>query len=177
MAISVIPTAIGYIVKELTGSQLLATVAGVGLGFALGNEASEGNNMVTSSQTVTSGTTVNGVSFGGPGVPEPPAAIVAKAWKTKAFSKTAGEYWVYFWRLTDGRMMCWNAAKRQVSIWRPKKNVVISTDPRMSQIKRLERTYHKTITKMARKSNDLVLQKTVDNLRKRIAIMEAKKRK
>jgi len=66
-----------------------------------------------------------GVPVGGPGVPEPPAAMVAKQWKIKAFSKTVGEYWVYFFRLIDGRIMCWNAAKKTWKMWRPKKPIVL----------------------------------------------------
>jgi len=65
------------------------------------------------------------VPVGGPGVPEPPAAMVAKQWKTKAFSKTAGEYWVYFFKLIDGRIMCYNGAKRSWKMWRPKKPIVL----------------------------------------------------
>jgi len=66
-----------------------------------------------------------GVPVGGPGVPEPPSQMVAKQWKTKAFSNTVGEYWVYFFRLVDGRMMCYNAAKRTWKMWRPKKPIVL----------------------------------------------------
>lgn len=68
---------------------------------------------------------VDGMPVGGWGVPEPPAAMVAKQWKTKAFSKTVGEYWVYFFRLVDGRIMCWNEAKKTWKIWRPKKPLAV----------------------------------------------------
>ena len=78
----------------------------------------------TTTQIVTSGTMVQGVPFGGPGVPEPPAGQVAKGWKTKAFSNTAGEYWVYFWRLLDGRILMWNAAQNEAKIWKPKKPII-----------------------------------------------------
>ena len=69
--------------------------------------------------------TLNGVPVGGPGVPEPPTQMVAKQWKIKSFSKTAGEYWVYFFRLLDGRVMCYNGAKKSWKIWRPKKPIVL----------------------------------------------------
>ena len=62
---------------------------------------------------------------GGPGVPEPRKELIARQWKTKAFSKTAGEYWVHFFKLIDGRMMCYNAAKREWKMWRPKKPIVL----------------------------------------------------
>ena len=65
------------------------------------------------------------VPVSGPGVPEPPRAMVARQWKTKAFSKTVGEYWVYFFKLIDGRIMCWNAAKGTWKMWRPKKPLAV----------------------------------------------------
>ncbi|MBA7544024.1 hypothetical protein ES705_36370 [subsurface metagenome] len=51
--------------------------------------------------------------------------MVAKEWKTKAFSHTVGEYWVYFFKLHDGRIMCYNAAKRSWKMWKPKKPIVL----------------------------------------------------
>jgi len=65
------------------------------------------------------------VPVSGPGVPEPPREMVAKQWKVKSFSNTAGEYWVYFFRLMDGRIMCYNGAKRSWKMWRPKKPIVL----------------------------------------------------
>jgi len=101
---------------------------------------------------------VNGSPFG-LGVPEPPAAMVAKQWKTKAFSKRVGEYWVYFFRLIDGRVMCWNEAKRQWKIWKPRKNIVLSSDPRLSDIRRAERAVFGKLKSLAKKSDFLALQK------------------
>ena len=93
----------------------------------------------------------------GPGTPSPPKAMIAKYWKTKAFSHTVGEYWVHFFKLIDGRIMSWNGAKEEWKIWRPKKHVVISNNPRMSQIRKLERLYDRTIRKLAKKSKALKL--------------------
>jgi hypothetical protein len=116
---------------------ILGGLAGWGIGQLVGGEDVSAMNVLeqytgggamangSTGVTVTGGTYVNGVPFGGPGVPEPPANLVSRAWKTKAFSKTAGEYWVYFWRLIDGRILCWNAAKRTAKIWRPKKPIVM----------------------------------------------------
>jgi len=96
------------------------------------------------------GAIVGGVPTSGPGVPEPPRSMVAKQWKIKAFSKTVGEYWVYFFKLIDGRIMCWNAAKREWKIWRPKKNLVLSANPRLKDLTKLDRIYTR-MTKMVRK--------------------------
>lgn len=99
------------------------------------------------------------VPYGGPGVPEPAAGLVARQWKTKAFANDVGEYWVYFFRLIDGRIMCWNERRQEMKIWRPKKNIVISSDPRISSIVKLERTYNRVIRRLAKKSKALKLQK------------------
>jgi len=85
--------------------------------------------------------------------------MVARYWKTKAFAHDVGEYWVHYWKLIDGRFMSYNARKNEFKVWRPKKHVVISSDPRMSAIRRLERTYDKTIRRLAKKSRALKLAK------------------
>jgi len=131
-------------------------------------------DMVSGAQ---SGIVVGGIPFTGPGVLEPPAQLVAKSWKTKAFANQGGEYWVYYWRLLDGRMVCLNNAKGTIKIWRPKKNVVVSSNPRMSDIKKLERLYNKVIKDMAKKSSDLVHKDTVDSLRNRLKIAEGYRKK
>jgi hypothetical protein len=78
----------------------------------------------TVTETVNGATTVGGVTIGGPGVPEPPSSMVARAWKTKAFSNTVGEYWIYFWKLIDGRVLMYNAARKEAKIWRQPKPVI-----------------------------------------------------
>lgn len=87
-----------------------------------GAEVSNGNGLAGYAGLVQNG---GAVPVGGPGVPEPPRAMVAKEWKTKAFSHTVGEYWVYFFKLHDGRIMCYNAAKRSWKMWKPKKPIVL----------------------------------------------------
>ena len=116
-----------------------------------------GTSYGTGTVPINGGTSVGGVSFGGIGVPEPPANMVARAWKTKAFSYTKGEYWVYFWRLIDGRILCWNAAKNEAKIWKPKKNMVLSQNPRLPDL-----------LKFTRKANSLLfkLDKQADKARR-----------
>lgn len=113
--------AIMSLLTKLLGSGAGAAIGGAATKWALTQFETGGTTAVG----VSGATVVGGVPFGGPGVPEPPRSMVSKAWKTKAFSKTAGEYWLYFWQLTDGRVMCWNAAKKQVKIWKPKKPIAI----------------------------------------------------
>jgi len=68
---------------------------------------------------------VNGVSVSGPGVPEPPRAMVAKQWTTHAYSKTIGTFEIFFFMLIDGRIMMYNPAVKGWKIWRPKKPIVL----------------------------------------------------
>jgi len=102
---------------------------------------------------------VGGVPISGPGVPEPPANMVSKQWVTLAHSNTVGNYYIYFFKLIDGRIMCYNPAKKEWKIWKPKKMIVLSPDPRMSQIKKLDRVYNRTMRTLAKKTKALKLAK------------------
>lgn len=102
---------------------------------------------------------VDGVPISGPGVPEPPPGMVAKQWSVAVHSNTYGTFRIFFFKLLDKRVMCYNPSTKTWKIWRPKKNIVISSDPRMSTIRKLERTYNRVIVKLARKSKALKLAK------------------
>jgi hypothetical protein len=149
--------ALGSILGLVSGGGSWSSVIGQGIGLLTGggNGAGIGGSGMTTgmsadtySQAVTGGTNVAGVPFGGPGVPEPPAGMVAKTWKTKAFSHTAGEYWVYFWKLIDGRVLCWNAAKREAKMWKPKKNMVLSSNPRLPDLLRFSKKANRLLFKL-----------------------------
>jgi len=129
-------------------------ISGSGSTFEGASSMANGTDMVV----VNNGTSVGGVSFGGPGVPEPPASMVAKAWKTKAFSKTSGEYWVYFWKLIDGRILSYNAAKKSAKIWRPKKPIVLYRGSvTLSQAVKTQRMLDKLWKTVAKKTKQLKL--------------------
>jgi len=106
-----------------------------GTGGKMSNETTTGSTAVG----VSSATSVGGVPFGGPGVPEPPNSMVSKMWKTKSFSNTVGEYWVYHWLLLDGRQMSYNGAKKQAKIWRPVHNITLGPKPRVKDLIRINR--------------------------------------
>lgn len=152
----------GFLGAVGTGLGLYNLISGAVSGGGGASEVTNvgGINMASGTQVVTvnGGTAVGGVSFGGPGVPEPPAAMVAKAWKTKSFSNTVGEYWVYFWKLTDGRILCWNAAKREAKIWRPKKPIVMYRGKvTLSQAVKTQRMLDKLWRTVAKKTKQLKL--------------------
>lgn len=90
---------------------------------------------------------VNGIPISGPGVPEPPRYMVAKQWVTLVSAKDIGNYYVYFFKLIDGRIMCYNPRMREWKIWRPKKHIVISSNPRMKTLSKLSRL-NKRVEKM-----------------------------
>jgi hypothetical protein len=80
---------------------------------------------------------VGGISVGGPGVPEPPTGMVAKQWSVAVHSNTYGTFRIYYFRLLDGRTMCYNPAKRQWHIWRPHRNLVVGKTVSIRQAKRM----------------------------------------
>lgn len=99
---------------------------------------------------------VDGVSVGGPGVPEPAAQLVAKYWKTLHRSNDQGNFWVHHWILKDGRWLTFNPRKDEWQIWRPKKNIVISSNPRLSQLAKLNRVYHRVGKQVMRYGKDFM---------------------
>ncbi len=68
---------------------------------------------------------VNGVPVSGPGVPEPPRQLVVKQWSIAVHSNTYGTFRVFFFKLIDGRTMCYNPSTKSWKIWRPKKPIVL----------------------------------------------------
>lgn len=103
--------------------------------------------------------TIPGVDLGGPGVKEPAPGTFKRTWNTWVWDKERGKVKMQFWTLFDGRVLMYHHDKGYYKIWRPKKMVVLSSDPRMSQIRRLERVYDRTIRKLAKKSKALKLAK------------------
>jgi len=125
-------SAVPGMVAAAVGGGTLGAIAGVATGALLGYLGANGNGTTAVAgpaggkgfNQVVGGVYVNGTPLG-IGTPEPPHAMVARQWKTKAFSFTVGEYWVYFYKLIDGRIMCFNAARAEWKIWRPKKPIVL----------------------------------------------------
>lgn len=150
-ALALLGKATGSLPAWLTGA---AAVGGTAIAAYGGLQAITGGDLFGS----TGAMTVGGVPLGGPGVAEPPAAMVEKAWKVMVHKNTGplgvltGEsnWWIYFWKLRDGRVMMWDAGNNRAKIWRPKKHIVISSNPRLSQLKKLDRTYNK-VQKMVRR--------------------------
>lgn len=148
--LGITPAMIGSI---LTGLGVPAAVIAGGLaivGLAVGGTA-----LVTAA---TGNAVIDGVAVGGPGYKEPPPAMVAKQWHTKVEMKDGRDVMIQFYLLHDGRIMANNPYTGSWKIWRPKKSIVISSDPRISNIMKLERVYNKVIHRLAKKSKALKLQ-------------------
>jgi hypothetical protein len=92
---------------------------------------------------------VNGVIISGPGVPEPPKAMVSKQWHVKFESQKYGTFQMFYWLLIDGRMMSYHSPTKTWKIWRPKKHIVISRDPRVSTLRKLGKL-NKKVERMLR---------------------------
>ena len=93
------------------------------------------------------GTIVNGVPISGPGVPEPPQELIKKHWHVKFQSEKYGTFQMFYWQLIDGRCMSYHSPTKTWKIWKPKKHIVISRDPRVSNLRKLGRL-NKRVEKM-----------------------------
>lgn len=92
-------------------------------------------------------TVVNGVPISGPGVPEPPGYMISRHWKVKVESQKYGTFQMYYWSLTDGRQMSYHSPTKTWKIWKPKKHIVISSNPRVKMLAKLNRL-NKRVEKM-----------------------------
>lgn len=96
------------------------------------------------------GAVSNTVPLVGPGVPEPPNSMVKARWESKVYDNKLGYIKLNFYALVDGRIMMYHNTKKYWKIWRPKKSVVISSNPRLSHLKKLARL-NKRVEKTGRK--------------------------
>jgi len=131
-----------------------AGLAGLAAGGVGGAVANLGGAVVSGLATGGNGTSgalpaagVDGIPISGPGVPEPPREMVAKQWVTLVNANDIGNYYVYFFKLHDGRIMCYNPRFQEWKIWRPKKHIVISSNPRIKMLSKLNKL-NKRVEKM-----------------------------
>ncbi|GAI15734.1 unnamed protein product, partial [marine sediment metagenome] len=94
-----------------------------------------------------------GLPLVGPGVAEPPTMMVKKTWVQHVFGRVNGsakEMKLHFYALVDGRIAMYHAYKKYWTVWRPKKNIVLSSNPRLKDLRKLDRVYNR-MQKMVRK--------------------------
>jgi len=130
--------------SALARSRWLAGLLTGGAGVALlGNGGGNGAEVA-----LRNGAAINGVPVGGPGMPEPSKFMIAKEWTIRMDSKE-GDFNMHFFRLIDGRVMSHNTRTKIWKIWRPKKHIVISANPRVKTLGKLARL-NKRVEKMLR---------------------------
>ena len=101
--------------------------------------------------------TMTGMGYGiaGPGVPEPADGTWTKRWNIVTNSKERGTYRVYFWKMVDGYTICYNPATGGWKRWRARKNIVLSSDPRISNISRAVRATEGKLKRLAKRTKHL----------------------
>lgn len=151
----------GWDVPDWLAPALSGLATGLGI-TEIWNALTGTGGTSTEVTNINGGTDMSGAldiyNIGGPGVPEP-ATGVLKQWKTKAFAHDVGEYWVYYFKMIDGYTLCYNARKKSWKRWKPRKNIVLSSNPRLSTVRRAERAVFGTLKKLAKKSDYLAVQK------------------
>jgi len=151
---------VGEIVSGIIGALSGLVAGGVG-GAVLGGGVFLDKSLITDGGAETgviSGPGA-GTALGGPGVAEPSNSIVKKRWETRVYSNTYGYTKINFYLLTNGIVLVYNNSSGAWTSYRPKKHIVISSNPRISQIAKLERVYTKVIKRLAKKSKALKLEK------------------
>ena len=96
----------------------------------------------------------------GIGVPEPADGTWEKRWNIAVNSVKFGGTWrVYFWKMWDGYTLCYNPRTGGWKRYKPRRNIVLSSDPRISNIARAERAVQGKLRRLAKKSKTLKLAK------------------
>ena len=137
-----ITAALGWIGSELMPGNLLPIGGGGGMGNAPILTGGGGGNGGGGSAAM--------VPLVGPGVKEPPNDMVKKRWETRVYDNELGYIKLNFYALVDGRIMMYHNYRKYWKIWRPKKMVVLSSNPRLSHLRKLDRVYKRT-QKMVKK--------------------------
>ncbi|MCH9010769.1 MAG: hypothetical protein IIC21_09105 [Chloroflexi bacterium] len=115
----------------------------MGRGPMLGPTAPSGGRPVTMQPRAPLGQLAQGQEF--PGGP-----FVVKSWDTyPGAGVTGGGQWPIFSLLSDGRIVV-QKSNGQWKVYRPKKNLVISSNPRLRDIRKLDRMHRRVVKMMKR---------------------------
>lgn len=97
-----------------------------------------------------------GYGIGGPGVPEPANGTWSKRWDIAVNSKKQNATWrVYFWRMLDGYTLMYNPMTNGWKRWKPRKSIVLSSNPRISEISRAVRATEGKLKRLAKRTKHL----------------------
>jgi len=92
------------------------------------------------------------IPLGGPFLPEPPAAMVAKEWNTGT---------AQFYQLIDGRIAVYSKKKGTWKAYRPAKHIVVSRNPRMGTLLKASRRIDKLWSGINKKAGKYLKKKVV----------------
>lgn len=108
-----------------------------------------GNGNVTMQNTMPYG-------IAGPGVQEPADGTWEKRWSIAVNSEKFGGTWrVYFWKMWDGYTLCFNPRTGGWKRYKPRKNIVLSSDPRISNISRAVRATEGKLKRLSKRTKRL----------------------
>jgi len=108
---------------------------------------------------------INGVPLVGPGLPEPPAWMVAKEWHIRGGKD--GRVTAQMYLLIDGRIASYNKGKKTWKVWRPKKNIVLSSNPRCNDLIKADKKIDSLMKRLAKRAG---LVKRSTRSRRRIGV-------
>ncbi len=152
---------------ELAGGSGLggAVTAGVGTGvtaYAMGKAtdlAGSGGEAVSNGTTqsmITSGGYPAMYGIAGPGVPEPANGTWSKRWSQHVNSHRLNATWeIFFWQMWDGYTLMYNPMTQGWKRYKPRKNIVLSSDPRISNIARATRATEGKLKRLAKRTRRL----------------------
>ncbi len=83
------------------------------------------------------------VPLGGPGLPEPPGYMIAKQWTANG---------AQFYMLLDGRIAVYSVKKRRWKLYRPARNLVISRNPKVNSLLKVEGKINSLMNSIARRA-------------------------
>lgn len=145
--VGLIPAIGGALAPAIAALPAVVTggVAAAGLG-ALGAWA---GGLFDGGASVIPGTNI---PLGGPFLPEPPAAMIAKEWNTGT---------AQFYQLIDGRIAVYSKKKGTWKAYRPAKHIVVSRNPRMGTLLKASRRIDKLWTGINKKAGKYMKKKVV----------------
>ena len=150
-----IPVAEGAIVPAVGGAlvagvaALPAVVTGGIAAAGLGALGAWAGGLFDGGPGVIPGTSI---PLGGPFLPEPPAAMIAKEWNTGT---------AQFYQLIDGRIAVYSKKKGTWKAYRPAKHIVVSRNPRMGTLLRASSRIDKLWTGINKKAGKYMKKKVV----------------
>lgn len=149
--------------QALAGGSGAGSAVTVGVGAGVSTYATEklAGMAATGGEAVTNGMQRSGghpmmYGIAGPGVPEPANGTWSKRWSQHVNSHKLNATWeIFFWQMWDGYTLMYNPMTKGWKRYKARKNIVLSSDPRLSDIARAVRATEGKLKRLAKKSRRL----------------------